>query len=158
MTSTLAPELPSLRDDLRGEGAPVIRVALLAGSPVVRAGLEALLADRVGLVVVGAGVADGGADAVDAAFDRAADWDADVVVWVLDAAGAVEPLLRRGVEPLREGAPPPALVLLVDRGDPAPAPLADPLAALRAGVRAVLPSDVGGGALSAAVEAAAAGV
>jgi DNA-binding NarL/FixJ family response regulator len=153
----------------------VTRVALLAGSPVVRAGLESLLADRPGLVVVGAGSVGGGPDAVEAAFDRVAEWDADVVVWVLDAPGRepVDALLRRaGVAPLgepdggdgsellpppalgREGAAPPAVVLLADRGDPLPSPLV----ALRAGARAVLPTDAGGSTLAVAVEAAAAGL
>jgi DNA-binding NarL/FixJ family response regulator len=154
---------------------PVTRVALLATSPVVRAGLETLLAERTGLAVVGAGAVASGSDGVEAAFDQIAEWDADVVVWVLDSPTRepVDALLRRaGVEPPsvpapadgaellpppavgREGAAPPAVVLLVDRGDPAPSHLP----ALRAGARAVLPADVGAAALGVAVESAAAGL
>ncbi|GLC25637.1 helix-turn-helix domain-containing protein [Roseisolibacter agri] len=156
---------------------PTVRVVILAGSPVVRAGLESLLGERPGLVVVGAGAVGAESEGVEAAFDRVAEWDADVVLWVLDA-GMREPvasLLRRagvvpaappagddgdGAEflpsgaPEREGAAAPAVVLLVDRGDPGPSALA----ALRAGARAVLPADVGAATLALVTESAAAGL
>jgi DNA-binding NarL/FixJ family response regulator len=142
----------------------VTRVALLAASPVVRAGLASLLDERPGLVVVGAGAVGAGEDAVESAFDRVAAWDADVVLWVLDTPTRepVGTLLRRaGVEPSAppgaehgQGAAPPAVVLLVEHGDPTP----PALAALRAGARAVLPADVAGDTLALTVESVAAGL
>ena len=151
---------------------PVTRVAVLAASAVVRAGLESLLGDRSGLVVVGAEGVGSDPEAIESAFDRVAGWDADVVLWVVD--GEDEPLdalLRRagvrpptGSDPAGASLPPdgsdgesaaaPAVVLLTDRGAPLPAIAG----ALRAGARAVLPSDVAAATLALAVEAAAAGL
>lgn len=147
------------------------RVAVLAASPVVRAGLEALLGDRNGLVVVGTESVPTGADGVERVFDRVADWDADVVLWVIDPPDRepIEPLLRRaGVTPAeladaspfppesaeREAGSAPAVVLLAGPGTTA----AWTAVALRAGVRAVLPGDVAAATLALVVEAAAAGL
>jgi DNA-binding NarL/FixJ family response regulator len=163
------------------------RLALLAASPALRATLAAALADRPGFALVAAesvGAESVGEEAetagegVEAAFDRVAALDADVVVWAVESAteDTVEELLRRaGVAAAgasdgeggegpgasaseREGRSAPAVVLLLDRaGDPAP-PRALVLAALRAGARAVLPIDADATALALAVESAAAGL
>jgi DNA-binding NarL/FixJ family response regulator len=150
----------------------VTRVAVLAASAVLRAGLASLLGDRSGLVVVGAEGIGTDAEGVETAFDRVAGWDADVVLWVVE--GGHEPLdalLRRaGVRPPPgsdhggatlppdgsdgESASAPAVVLLADRGAPLPAIAG----ALRAGARAVLPADVAAATLALAVEAVAAGL
>ena len=147
------------------------RVAVLAASPVVRAGLEALLGERPGLVVVVTDAVPAGDDGVERAFDRLADHDVDVALWVVDLPDRepVDGLLRRaGVAPAepsessalppitddREAGSAPAVVLLAGPGT-----TADWTAgALRAGARAVLPADVGAATLALVVEAAAAGL
>ncbi|MGZ8378000.1 MAG: helix-turn-helix domain-containing protein [Gemmatirosa sp.] len=154
-----------------------LRLALLAAAPAVRTELESSLADRPGLVVVGAGSIADDQDAIEAAFDRVAEWEPDVVVWVVEraSAGSVDDLLRRagvapavspvggeGVSPVgaseREGLPAAAVVLLVDRVGEAAPPRALVLSALRAGARAVLSLDADATTLALAVESAAAGL
>jgi DNA-binding NarL/FixJ family response regulator len=130
------------------------RVAVVAASPVLRAGLEALLGRRAvdrrrrqrgRAPRAGRGRADRGAR-------RAAR--ADVVVWVVDGVvdGAGDGLaaLRADDGSVRGG---PAVLLLTDLVDPRAA-----ARAVRAGVRGVLPREAGADEIVAAVEAVAAGL
>lgn len=121
------------------------RVLVASHSPVVRAGLEALLGSSLALDVVGSG--DASPSALSAQVERLRP---DVVLLELDQpeddTGAV-PFLTFG----RDRAP--GTVLLVADADAAWA--AD---ALRAGVSAMLPRDAAAGEIIAAVEAAAAGL
>ena len=114
-----------------------------AASAVTRAGMEALLGGADAVAVVGS--APGAA----AAGARVADLDPDVVLVALDAR---EPLpdARRLAGP--DGAPgrAPAVVLMTDAGAAA--------AAVRAGVRGVLPHDASAEEIVAALVAAAAGL
>lgn len=123
------------------------RVLVVAASPVVRAGLEALLAGSANLTVsVASAHPDEVADAVEAG-------EPDVVL--VDAADAVPGdglPLRLALAP--DAAPrAPAVVMLAH--DPGAAWAA---AALRAGARAVLPPAASAAAIVAAVEAVAAGL
>jgi DNA-binding NarL/FixJ family response regulator len=143
------------------------RVAIVAASPVVRAGLEALVAASPALAVVGAvaepepGGANGTGSATPPLLDAVAALDPDVVLW----APAAD---RRAGEPA-------SLELVADRREPSPALLPTRLApavvvladhpdaewtgaALRSGVRAVLPREATAAELVAAVSAAAAGL
>jgi DNA-binding NarL/FixJ family response regulator len=123
----------------------VTRVLVAAASPVVRAGLEALLAGSASLVVVpGSGAPASLPDEVEAA-------EPDVVLLEVPAGGELPPLpLVSSPDALPRA---PAVVALAD--DPGAAWTA---AALRAGVRAVLPRAAGPAEIVAAVEAAAAGL
>ena len=107
----------------------MIRVFIVALSPLVRAGLESLLAAR-GVEVVGS------AGTVDALGSRLSD--AEPVFEALAESDLASEL---------------ALVVLADRSLPGSS-----AEALRAGVRAVLPSDVSPSQLVAALEAAAVGL
>jgi len=118
-----------------------IRLLVVAESPVVRAGLRALLAAEPGLVVAGA-----------APTLEEATSDADVVVWVASPAALAAPA-REEDAPDEAAAPQPALVVLADRVD---ADLAR--RALASGARAVLPLDAGEATIIVAVQAAAAGL
>jgi two-component system, NarL family, response regulator YdfI len=119
------------------------RVLVVAGSPVVRAGLESLLARTSDYAVIGAATlpslsGDGGVS------------EPDVIVLALDPereAGLAQVL---GVDP---GAALPALVVIGDEpvGDWGPR-------ALRLGARAVLPQSTGAAELVAAIEAVASGL
>jgi two-component system, NarL family, response regulator YdfI len=115
----------------------VIRVLIAAASPLERAGLEALLSSSPGLQVVGR-VPDG--EALERAIQAQ---EPEVVVWATE----------RGEEPVPTAPPGPAWILLSEeaRG-------AWTAEALRAGARAVLPREVTSAELTAAVEAAAAGL
>ena len=124
-----------------------LRVLVAAASPVVRAGLEALLAAAESMTVVGS------------AGDRASlaqqleDLEPDVVLLELEPPG------EEGAPPaLPALAPPrgPALVVLSDDDGPASAGWA--AGALRAGARAVLPRGATAAEVVAAVEAAGAGL
>lgn len=135
------------------------RVAVVSDSPVLRAGLQALLGAEPGLIVVGA-IGEQAADGHAAPLrELVSPLDPDVVVWAPDPAG------RDGVlRALRDDAPaddaplddaPSRLpvVLLLDRADRRLA-----ARALRAGAHAVLPLDADADAVLAATQAAAAGL
>jgi DNA-binding NarL/FixJ family response regulator len=111
----------------------VIRLLIAASSVVVRSGLEALAVSTPGVELVGS-FPD---------FSAAEDLQPDVVL----AAGALD-----DVAPSTDGRQP-AIVLLSSEARPAWS--AD---ALRLGVRAILPRDASAGEITAAVEAAAAGL
>jgi len=108
----------------------VIRVAIAAASPVVRAGLEALVTSSPGMELAGAFPDGHGMD----------ELRPDVVL----AAGSFEPVF--------DGEPPP-VVLLAPETSPAFS-----IERFQAGVRAVLPPDASPAAILAAVEAAASGL
>jgi DNA-binding NarL/FixJ family response regulator len=143
------------------------RVAIVAASPVVRAGLEALVAASPALAVVGA-VAEpeerngSTGSAMPPLLDAVAALDPDVVLWApasdRRAGGGGEPASLDLVADRREPtALParlgPAIVVLADHPDAEWTG-----AALRAGVRAVLPREATATELVAAVGAAAAGL
>jgi two-component system, NarL family, response regulator YdfI len=121
----------------------VIRVFIVAASPLARAGLENLLAAR-GLEIVGS------AASVDGVSSQLLDAEPEAIL--IDTSG--EPY-ESVLESLAESdlASEAALVVLVDH--PSPGSSAE---ALRTGVRAVLPSDVSPGQLVAALQAAASGL
>lgn len=153
------------------------RVAIVATSPVVRAGLESLVASSPGLAVVGAVAEPEGGDAGAATpplLDAVAALEPDVVLWapasdrrtgdpanlelVTDRRGGPPPAAGDGDAGRLAGAGDdarrlPAVVVLADRPD------ADwTAAALRAGVRGVLPREATAAELVAAVAATAAGL
>lgn len=121
----------------------MIRLLIAAASAIVRAGLESVGAQRDGIEVVGAS----GLDSLGAAIDR---YQPDVVLAALET---------------HHDEPPEDLIAMAAR-DSAPAivVLAPDLQstwtgdALRSGIRAVLPGDLGPREILAAVEAAAAGL
>jgi NarL family two-component system response regulator YdfI len=121
----------------------VIRVFIVAASPLARAGLENLLAAR-GVEVVGS------AGNIESLESQILDVEPEVIL--VDTSG--EPA-ESVLESLAESgfASEAALLVLVDH----PA-LESSAEALRAGVRAVLPSDISPGQLIAALQAAAAGL
>jgi len=127
------------------------RVAVVASSPVLRAGLESLLAAAASLVVVGsvADRHDPDDDAVPLA-ELVAPLAPDVVVWVADGGDAL-PRLADDAPGLATRRP--AVVLLADFADPRAA-----MRAVRAGVRGVLPREAGADEIVAAVEAVAVGL
>jgi two-component system, NarL family, response regulator YdfI len=121
----------------------VIRLLIAASSPIVRAGLESVGASGSGMEVVGASDLDG----LGAAIDR---HQPDVVLASSES---------------HHDEPPEDLIALAARDDaPAIIVLAPDLQpnwtaeALRAGVRAVLPGDLGSREILAAIEAVAAGL
>jgi len=124
----------------------VIRVLVVARSELERTGLEALLASRGHLA------AGPGSGSLAEARRRIEEGSAEAVQVVLVLA-------ERGAEPPRLGLAPdaamhgPALVVLAETVSRGWA-----IRALRAGARAVLPSTSSADAISAAVEAAAAGL
>jgi DNA-binding NarL/FixJ family response regulator len=121
----------------------VIRVFIVAHSPLARAGLENLLASRGAEVV-------GSVGTIDALGSQLSDSEPEVIL--VDASGeAPEAALESLVE--SDLASEAALVVLADHPSPASS-----REALRAGVRAVLPSDVSPDQLTAALEAAGAGL
>src|SRR5690242_3524598 len=111
------------------------RVAVVASSPVLRAGLESLLAAAASLVVVGsvADRHDQDDDAVPLA-ELVAPLAPDVVVWVADGDREALPRLTDDAPGLAMRRP--AVVLLADLADPRTA-----VRAVRAGVRGVLPRE-----------------
>ncbi|MGO4880943.1 MAG: LuxR C-terminal-related transcriptional regulator [Bryobacteraceae bacterium] len=121
----------------------MIRLLIAAPSAIVRAGLESVGAQGAGVQVVGAS----GLDGLSAAIDR---HQPDVLLAAIEGH-ADEPPEDLIALAGRDGAP--AIVLLAPdlesswTGD-----------ALRAGIRAVLPGDLGAREILAAVEAAAAGL
>jgi len=121
----------------------VIRLLVAASSAIARAGLQSAAAAGSDVEVVGAaGLAD-----LNAALDR---WQPDVVLAALDGHQDEPPEELMSLA-ARDGAP--AIVVLA--ADLQPAWAAD---ALRSGIRAVLPGDVGPREILAAVAAAAAGL
>ena len=133
-----------------GSRGVTTRVLIVAVSPVVRAGLEAVLARGGSVAVVGA-VAPGGALA-----EEIEAREPHVVVMDLEAAGdAPAPLASPAPVALTpDGAPrAPAFVLLADA--PSAAWVGE---VLRAGVRAVLPRAATPDEIAAAVDAAGAGL
>jgi NarL family two-component system response regulator YdfI len=121
----------------------VIRVFIVAASPLARSGLQALLVAR-GVEI------SGGAASLDALDDRSPE--ADIGVLLIDAsADRSESILADLAD--SDLASEIAVVLLTDR--PAPGWSVD---ALRSGVRAILPADVPPDQLLAALQAASAGL
>ena len=121
----------------------MIRVFIIAASPLARGGLENLLATR-GLSVVGRSASLG------SLFEQIVDVEPDVVL--VDASGAnSEALLDALVS--SNFATETTVILLRDH--PRPGWTTE---ALRAGVRAILPSEVSPDQLAAALEAAMAGL
>jgi DNA-binding NarL/FixJ family response regulator len=146
------------------------RVVVLADSPLVRAGLEALLGDDPAVQVVRAApLASFGAPALGAGrpddgarpspWEQAAELAADVVLWAPDAGPGLAGRLVADLDDAPAGSfgdvPAAALPALVVVADLAPG---DAVAVLRAGARAVLPPTAGAAAVGAAVGAAAAGL
>ena len=151
-----------------------IRVAVLASSPLVHAGLDALLTESADVVLVPLPLGDSSAEHL--LMDGAGESEADVIVWapasareLRDAAGA----RGGGAGGIALGAAPPengdlvlagglygdagasSLPALVVVADLAPREAAE---LVRSGVRAVLPNGVRATTLAAAVQAAAAGL
>jgi DNA-binding NarL/FixJ family response regulator len=125
----------------------VTRVLVVARSPVVRAGLESLLARSGAFSVLGSAAADDFASTI---ADTIADAAPDVVLLALEAAAEPPLPLLLGPDALARA---PAVVVLGE----------DPLEswaprALRLGARAVLPRDADAEEIVAAIEAAAAGL
>jgi DNA-binding NarL/FixJ family response regulator len=118
----------------------MIRVVIKASSPVVKAGLEALLRPHLELRVI-----DEPAQELDSSDNLLADSQADVVVVQADSGNSAAEALDRSAS----GVP---LILLV------PDPIAVSAYAFRRGVRAVLPSTLTGSQIAAAIEAVAAGL
>lgn len=139
------------------------RVAVLAPSPLVRAGLDSLLAESAGVVLVGLpfDAGDDGADVslLESLLDRAAGSGADVIVWAPASSLDVSTTLGAGLVDMRSGAygdaGPSGVPALVVIADLAPREAAR---AVRAGARAVLPNGVRAETLAAAVAAVAAGL
>ncbi len=121
-----------------------VRIAVVASSPVVRAGLEHLLALGDDVIVVGT------AATRDALTDAGTD-DVDVLVLDDDNGTRIGALRIEAADD--ETRPHPAIVLLVH--EPSPAIARD---AIGAGVRAVLARDAGDAELVATVRAVAAGL
>lgn len=121
----------------------MIRVFIVAASPLSRGGLENLLAGR-GVEVVGS------AGTLDSLASHLSDAEADAII--IDASREQSEAILESIaeSDLASNA---ALILLAD--DPSPGLSAD---ALRAGVRAVLPSDVAPDQLVAALQGAAVGL
>jgi NarL family two-component system response regulator YdfI len=121
----------------------VIRVFIVAASPLARAGLQDLLAAR-GVDVVGS------AESVDFVNDHAPD--ADVGILLIDTSGDNSEAVLSGVAD-SDLALETSIVLLTDR----PGGVWS-TEALRSGVRAILPADVPPDQLVAALQAASAGL
>ncbi len=121
-----------------------VRVAVIASSPVVRAGLEHLLALGDDIVVLGTAVTR------NALGDHGTD---DIDVLVLDDDSGTRIAALRADAADEDATPQPAVVLLVD--EPTPGIARD---AIAAGVRALLARDAGDVELIAAVRAVAAGL
>jgi NarL family two-component system response regulator YdfI len=121
----------------------VTRVLVAAASPVLRAGLEALLGATPSLTVIGESP---GALTL---TERIEELRPDAVLMAVEAPGdsALEML------PAGLGGAPPTVVLVAEDARGAWVP-----DLLRAGVRAILPSTAAAGEIVAAVEAAAAGL
>jgi DNA-binding NarL/FixJ family response regulator len=141
----------------------VTRVVVLADSPLVRAGLEALLGDDPAVQVVRAAPVGAAAPADDGArpspWEQTAELATDVVLWAPEGGPAVGARLAAELDDAPAGsfgdvpaAALPALVVVADLA------AGDAVAVLRAGARAVLPTTADALAVGAAVAAAAAGL
>ena len=120
----------------------MIRVMVRASSPIARAGLESLLQAHPALELVEA--LPGRSVRAEGALESPAD------VWVVEAESLADHTAREAMEWAGAGGP---VVLLVR--NPASEPIAE---ALRAGVKAVLPSSLPSPEIVTAIEAAAAGL
>ncbi len=120
----------------------MIRVLVKASSPIARSGLESLLQAHPAFQLVGDSSGDATREAL--AFESPPD------VLVVEAETLGDPSVHEAVDWAATGGP---AVLLVR--DTAPEAVAE---ALRAGVKAVLPSGLAGPEIVAAIEAAAAGL
>jgi len=128
----------------------VTRVAVVASSPVLRAGLESLLAAAPSLVVVGSvGERRDGDDESASLAELVAPLAPDVVVWVPDGDRGRQSAVGDHDDTTTR----PGIVLLADVADPRTV-----VRALRAGVRGVLPREAGVDEIVAAVEAVSAGL
>ena len=124
----------------------MIRTLIVASSPVVRAGLEALLARHPAVSIVGSVLgAEGIAEAVE-------EHEPQIVVLATDGSGARSSIMPLALSPDAVTRAP-SMVVLADA--PSAAWAAD---ALRAGVRAVLPRDASAEEIIAALDAAAVGL
>ena len=125
----------------------MIRALVAAASPVVRAGLEALLTRSASVAVVAVTNGESLADDIEA-------HEPQVVLVALDARDATPPSIASRIALSPDAVPrTPALVLLADA--PTVSWTAD---ALRAGARSVLPRDATPDEIIAALEAAAVGL
>jgi DNA-binding NarL/FixJ family response regulator len=127
------------------------RVLVASASPVIRAGLEAIVTAAAGLEKAGV------IDDLARLARRAEAFGPDVVLLDLPSLEDL-PSVLYGWETLLH---PPAVVVLTDTlpaAAEAPAPDAPALKALQAGARALLPGDATAREITAAVEAAAAGL
>ena len=125
----------------------MIRTLVAAASPVIRAGVEAVLARSAAITVVGSSSTDTLADDIEA-------HEPQVVLVAVEAGDGLGGAIVSRVSLSPDAvARTPAFVLLLD--DPSAAAAAD---ALRGGARSVLPSDATPDEIIAAIEAAAAGL
>jgi two-component system, NarL family, response regulator YdfI len=124
----------------------VIRVLVAAASPVIRAGLEALLTKSASVSVVGITSGDSLGDDIEA-------HEPQVVLFAVDVRDAQSGSSSRIALSPDAVSRTPAFVLLVD--EPSAPWAAD---AVRNGARGVLPSDATPDEITAAIEAAAAGL
>jgi NarL family two-component system response regulator YdfI len=115
-----------------------VRVLAAADSAVVRAGLEAVIAQAPSLSIAGSTHPDG-------LMEQIQEVQPDVVLleWLHRSTEALEPLLKSG----------PVFVLLVEDDD-----FAALAAGLRSGLRAALPRHASASEITAAIEAAAEGL
>jgi DNA-binding NarL/FixJ family response regulator len=120
----------------------MIRVLIVADSPLSRAGFENLLASREVVVAASTG-------SIELLAEQISDAGADAVL--IEARGDLEDLL--GAITRADIANDAATVILADQ-----APPEWTAAALRAGIRAVLPRDISGAQLIAALQASTAGL
>lgn len=136
----------------------MIRLAVVADSPLAQAGLEALVSGDADVQIVRGTLAGAGTDASMSPWERAAALGPDVVLWAPATPADVLPALEHGADDGERGvygdaaAGLPALVIVADVAP------ADVLEAVRAGARAVLPTASGAGTVTAAVQAAAVGL
>jgi NarL family two-component system response regulator YdfI len=121
----------------------VIRVFIVAASPLARSGLQSLLADRSVQVV-------GSAADIDSLVALLADAEADAIL--IDASGGNAELILESLAHFDLAAEVPVIVLAANTRPQWSAE------ALRAGVRALLPSDVAIDQLSATLQAVTAGL
>ena len=124
----------------------MIRTLIAAASPVVRAGLEALLTRSASVAVVGVSAGESLADDIEA-------HEPQVVLFAVDARESSPAIASRIALTPDAISRTPAVVLLADAPNAAWA--AD---ALRSGARGVLPSDATPNEIVAALEAAAVGL
>ena len=142
----------------------MIRLAVVASSPLVQAGLESLLGGDTDVHIVRGELASIDDGARMSPWERVAALAPDVILWAPPAGPAVLAALEADAHDLPggafgnrsagegSGAGLPALVVVADLAP------ADVLDAVRAGARAVLPTASGAATVAAAVQAAASGL